>query len=123
MTGFLATIAASAFAHNLTPAPGRRTQTISPYAGVALVSRAPASTAPCPSFATMAHAPLVEQDGGNYGVDLPEMASDLFLAAGLDGPNQFEIAEEISLLAQRLFLVTSSERHGSFPIIASAAAS
>ena len=44
----------------------------------------PASTAPCPSFATMANAPLVGQDGGSYGVDLPDGASDLFLREGLD---------------------------------------
>jgi hypothetical protein len=69
---------------NLTPAPGRRTQTISPYASAALVSRDLASTATCPSFATMADAPLVGQDGGSYGFDLPDGASDLFLREGLD---------------------------------------
>src|ERR1700709_2101764 len=55
----------SAFAStDLTPAPGRRTRTISPYAKTPLVRRDLASTAPCPSFATMANAPLVGQDGG-----------------------------------------------------------
>ncbi len=58
VTGLIATIAASAFAHDLTPAPGRRTQTISPYARTALVFRSLASIAPCPTFATMANAPL-----------------------------------------------------------------
>src|SRR5882757_7070397 len=85
---------------NLTPASGRRTQTISPYAKAALVSRNLASTAPCPSFATMANAPLVGQDGGSCAFDLPDEASDLFLAATLDGPNHPEIAEEISVGAQ-----------------------
>src|ERR1700712_4753114 len=49
VTGFLATIAGSKLSPltNLTPAPGRRTQTISPYASSALVSRCLASTAPC----------------------------------------------------------------------------
>jgi hypothetical protein len=98
---FLSPSSASAFASaDLTPAPGRRTQTISPYATDALVSRTAASTAPCPSFATMANAPLVGQDGGSYGVDLPDGASDLFFARRLDGPNHIEIAEEISVSAQ-----------------------
>jgi hypothetical protein len=69
---------------NLTPASGRRTQTISPYAKITLVSRDLASTAPCPSFATMAYAPLVGQDGGSCAVDLPDGASDLFLREGMD---------------------------------------
>jgi hypothetical protein len=50
--------------HDLTPAPGRQAHTISPYASAALVSRSFASTAPCPSFATMANAPLTGQDAG-----------------------------------------------------------
>ena len=56
---------------NLTPASGRRTQSISPYAGCSFVSRAAASIAPCPSFATMAYAPPVGQDGGNNISDFP----------------------------------------------------
>jgi hypothetical protein len=32
----------------------------------------------------MAYAPLVGQDGGSYGFDLPDGASDLFLREGLD---------------------------------------
>jgi hypothetical protein len=43
----------------------------------------------------MAYAPLVGQDGGSYGVDLPDGASDLFLREGLDGPNQIEFVREI----------------------------
>ncbi|SDO59450.1 hypothetical protein SAMN05444050_4526 [Afipia sp. GAS231] len=46
---------------NLTPASGRRTQTISPYVKTTLVSRDLTSTAPCPSFATMANAPCVQK--------------------------------------------------------------
>ena len=69
---------------NLTPASGRRTQTISPYARTALVSRCLTSTAPCPSFATMAYAPLVGQDGGSPTSDLPDGASGLFLIHGID---------------------------------------
>ena len=56
-------------ASDLTPAPGRRTQTTSPYArtrlrqeampgATALVFRSLASIAPCPTFATMANAPF-----------------------------------------------------------------
>ena len=70
--------------HALTPAPGRRTQTISPYATDALVFRTIASTAPCPSFATMAHAPLAEQDGASFNSDLPDGATGIFLREGLD---------------------------------------
>ena len=86
VTGFLATIALRQRwpPSNLTPAPGRRTQTISPYAKTALVSRSPASTAPCPAFATTADAPLVGQDGGSYGFDLPDGASGIFFREGLD---------------------------------------
>jgi hypothetical protein len=69
---------------NLTPAPGRRTRTISPYATAALVSAAFASTAPCPSFATMANAPLAGQDGGSPKSDLPDGASGIFFCEGLD---------------------------------------
>src|SRR3954468_11699270 len=68
--------------HELTPAPGRRTLTISPYANVALVSRTIASTATCPTSATMANAPLAGQDGGSHKVDLPDGASG-FLPDGL----------------------------------------
>src|SRR5882724_6977254 len=69
---------------NLTPASGRRTQTISPYAKAALVSRDLTSTAPCPSFATMANAPLVGQDGVVGKVFLPDGESGIFLREGLD---------------------------------------
>ena len=71
VTGLIATIALGRLSPslNLTPAPGRRTQTTSPYArtrlrrkampgATALVFRGLASIAPCPTFATMANAPL-----------------------------------------------------------------
>jgi hypothetical protein len=48
----------------------------------------------------MANAPLVGQDGGSCAFDLPDEASDLFLAATLDEANHIEIAEEISVSAQ-----------------------
>ena len=86
VTGFLATIAGSKLSPlaNLTPAPGRRTQTISPYA----LPRSSVATLrpslPCPAFATMAYAPLVGQDGGSPTTDLPDEASDLFLIHGID---------------------------------------
>src|SRR5258707_15632352 len=69
---------------NLTPASGRRTQTISPYAKAAIVSRNLASIAPCPAFATTADAPLVGQDGGSWAFDLPDGASDIFSIHRLD---------------------------------------
>ncbi len=82
-------------ASDLTPAPGRRTQTISPYArtrrrqkampgAAALVSRDLTSTAPCPSFATMAYAPLVGQDGGSFNSDLPDGATGIFSLPPID---------------------------------------
>src|SRR3954464_13101379 len=49
---------------NLTPASGRRTQTISPYAAARSSRVLPRPSLPCPAFATMAYAPLVGQDGG-----------------------------------------------------------
>ena len=57
--------------HDLTPAPGRRTQTTSPYARAALVSRCLTSTAPCPSFATMAYAPSWNRMAGVVRVICP----------------------------------------------------
>ena len=80
---------------DLTPAPGRRTQTISPYArtrlrqeampgAAALVFRSLASIAPCPTFTTMANAPLMGQDGGSFSSDLPDEATGIFFNDGLD---------------------------------------
>jgi hypothetical protein len=43
----------------------------------------------------MAYAPLVGQDGGNYGFDLADVASDLFLQRRLDRWNRLESAREI----------------------------
>jgi hypothetical protein len=85
VTGFLATIAIGNFRFRRLDAstgasdPNDFTVRCSPF-----VSRAAASTAPCPSFATMANASLARQDGGSYGFDLPDGASDLFLCEGLD---------------------------------------
>jgi hypothetical protein len=62
VTGLLATIIGKITFANLTPAPGRQAHSTSPYASAALVSRSLTSTATCPSFATMANAPLVGQD-------------------------------------------------------------
>jgi hypothetical protein len=70
---------------NLTPAPGRRTQTISPYAsGCARQSQPSRPPLPAPTSATMAYAPPVGQDGGSYGFDLPDGATGIFLREGLD---------------------------------------
>ena len=49
-----------------------------------LVSRSITSTAPCPSFATMAYAPLVGQDGESPTSDLPDEASEIFLLPPID---------------------------------------
>ena len=80
VTGFLATITGlkrSPLA-DLTPAPGRRTQTISPYAAARSSRVLPRPPLPAPTSATMAYAPLVGQDGGSHKSDLPDGASDLF---------------------------------------------
>jgi hypothetical protein len=58
----------------------------------------------------------VGQDGGSYGVDLPDEASDLFLAATLDGENHIEITEEISVGAQAPFAsIETRDRRNSLP--------
>jgi hypothetical protein len=48
---------------SLTPAPGRRTQTISPYARTTLVSRSPRVHRISPHVVTIASAPLIAGDG------------------------------------------------------------
>ena len=65
MTGFLATIPPRKrlLLQELTPAPGRRTQSISPYAKAALVSRNPASTASHRTLVTIAIAPQLGETG------------------------------------------------------------
>ena len=68
---------------DLTPASGRRTQSISPYANAALVSRDLASTAPCPTFATMADAPPTEQDGEILSSEYQKWPAIYFCAGGL----------------------------------------
>jgi len=68
----------------LTPASGRRTQTISPYATDALVFRTIAPTASLRTFVTIASAPLIAGDKRSYAFDLPDEASDLFLISRLD---------------------------------------
>ena len=52
---------------------------ISPF-----VLRADVSTATCPTSATMANAPLAGQDGRSHRNDLPDGASEIFFARGLD---------------------------------------
>src|SRR6201747_929462 len=69
---------------NLTPASGRRTQTISPYASVALVSRGPASTTSHRAFVTIASAPLIAGDGRCFAFDFPDDSIEIFLVLRLD---------------------------------------
>ena len=70
---------------NLTPASGRRTQSISPYA----LPRSSVATSrpslPRPAFATMADAPLVGQDGGILTSDFPNLPAIYFFARGWTG--------------------------------------
>jgi hypothetical protein len=56
--GFLVTVIGGILPANLTPASRRQNHTISPYASAPFVKSASASTAPCPTFVTMADAPL-----------------------------------------------------------------
>src|SRR3954452_1600197 len=70
--------------HELTPAPGRRTLTTSPYANVALVSRTVASIASHRTVVTIAIAPLVAVDGRSCAADLSQEGSGIFLICGLD---------------------------------------
>ena len=69
---------------DLTPAPGRRTLTTSPYANVALVSRTVASIASHRTVVTIAIAPLAAVDGRSHTVDLPDVATGIFSIPGLD---------------------------------------
>jgi hypothetical protein len=43
----------------------------------------------------MANAPLMGQDGGSYGFDLPDGASEIFFRSRLDGWNRLELAQEL----------------------------
>ena len=51
----------------------------------------------------MAYAPLVGQDGGSRKSDLPDEASRIFFAPGLDDPNRLELAREIRANAHSVF--------------------
>ena len=86
VTGFLATIIRSKRwpLANLTPAPGRRTRTISPYASAAFVFAALASTAPRPNVCDDGLRPSDGTGWQESYFGISEIASDLFLNHGLD---------------------------------------
>ena len=69
---------------DLTPASGRRTQSTSPYANAALVSRCLRVHRISPHVVTIASAPLIAEDGRVYASDLPDGATGIFLFRGLD---------------------------------------
>jgi hypothetical protein len=48
----------------------------------------------------------------NWRTDLPGEASEMFLREGLDDPNQFEIAAQIEVYAQRIFRAFVIGRRG-----------
>src|SRR3954454_1023279 len=78
VTGFLATIIDISFRfHRLDASTGASDPNDFAVRQAALVYRDLASTAPCPSFATMAYAPLAEQDGGSPRSDLPDAATGI----------------------------------------------
>jgi hypothetical protein len=99
---------------NLTPASGRRTQTISPYASAALVSRCLASTAPCPSFATMANAPLMGQDGGILTSDFPISPAKCFFGEDWTGGIALKLFDNLTCSSSR------SVSHRGYPRLRSA---
>ena len=69
---------------DLTPASGRRTQSTSPYANAALVSRCLCVHRISPHVVTIASAPLIAGDGRVYASDLLDGATRIFLFRGLD---------------------------------------
>ena len=80
VTGFLATIVSFSFRlRQLDASTGASDPNDFAVRCSSFVSRAAASTAPCPSFATMAYAPPAGQDGGSPTSALPDGASYLFL--------------------------------------------
>ena len=81
---------------NGVPGPHDFTVRNSPF-----VLRTAASTATCPSFATMANAPLTGQDGGSYKDDLPDVATGIFLSEGLDRFLQPESDLPVGLFCRR----------------------
>ena len=102
---------------SLTPATGARTtrfcrthQHRSSCARCSLTVRPPCKHAsrptlprpphPVPTFVTMANAPLVGQDGGNYSSDLPDGESGIFLP--LDRANRLEVVAENRAAAQSI---------------------
>src|ERR1700681_4225615 len=69
---------------SLTPASRHQVHTTSSYATAAFVFAAFASTAPRPSFATMANAPLTGRDGRFCRLDSTCRQSGMFSRQGLD---------------------------------------
>ena len=94
---------------DLTPASGRRTQSTSPYAKAALVSRCLCVHRISPHVVTIASAPLIAGDGRSYASDLLDGATKIFSRERLDTPNQVESIQEIFLLAQGCFIAFCSD--------------
>src|SRR3954451_24488085 len=69
---------------NLTPASGRRTQTISPYARTTLVSRCLTSTASLPRVCDDGLRPFGGTGLPDFYFGFSDIASSLFLICGLD---------------------------------------
>src|SRR3954452_23905255 len=87
VTGFLATVAPEQrwLPKNLTPASGCQDHTTSPYATVALVSRAAASIASQSNVHDDREAPLLRAGMARAGsADLPDGESEIFFARRLD---------------------------------------
>ena len=101
--GFLATVAREKrlLLTNLTPASGCRDHTTSPYATACVrlsqVARPPHLTA---RFVTIASRPSYRVRRTSHIADLPDALSGIFLQAGLDDPNHFEIASKLRFCAQ-----------------------
>ena len=69
---------------NLTPASGRQDHTTSPSASAPFVYGASASIASPAALMTLANAPLWLETGRVSATDLPDGASGIFFAEGLD---------------------------------------
>jgi len=104
--GFLAPVigAMQCIVANLTPASGRQNHTTSPSARTPPVKqRIRVHRIPRPTFVTTRTPLLWVRDKLVDKAVSTETRSGIFFGAGLDHPNQVEIAREIAVLAHRFF--------------------
>ena len=95
--GLFVTVIGGILPADLTPASRRQNHTTPPSASVLFVKSTSVSTASRPASVTIASAPLVGRDGEAYEVIWRHARTEMFLRAGLDGPNQVDPAQEITV--------------------------